>query len=390
MSRDIEQYNVQSSQDDQVNRVTLAKCTFENGTVRVHDGLGVIHLENLVEDSEDAAGDFWTQLGIITVSQDSVVAPDGATTADKLVEATSTGQHRIGVTINTTANAAVTSTVFVKRSTGSRNLFMQIYNATDGTIGSVYVDPDDGSIVANAAGIGVVKDVGGGWYRVSISATPTVSGTFFGYQLANVSTVSYTGDGSSDLAIWGMSVSETGSYSGYFPTTTAPKYAEEFIGVGSIGTVSSVRVTPDLRPIPVTLNLSGVPNSVLYEAITGNHYGLDVKLYSCFTDNDGKPLTEPTLDWQGYLDSISVEVGESSGSMTVTAESRLSFWDKANLRRYTDVDQQAEYAGDKFFEYLPQMFELELQWGGQKVSTGTAPNDATRPQSPSGADYDPR
>jgi type IV secretory pathway TrbF-like protein len=37
----------------------------------------------------------------------------------------------------------------------------------------------------------------------------------------------------------------------------------------------------------------------------------------------------------------------------------------SEVRRYTDADQQAEYQGDRFFEYVPALQEAEIRLPAQ-------------------------
>jgi hypothetical protein len=39
--------------------------------------------------------------------------------------------------------------------------------------------------------------------------------------------------------------------------------------------------------------------------------------------------------------------------------------ERAEVRRYTDADQQAEYQGDRFFEYVPALQEAEIRLPAQ-------------------------
>ncbi len=45
----------------------------------------------------------------------------------------------------------------------------------------------------------------------------------------------------------------------------------------------------------------------------------------------------------------------------LTCESRLVDLERAEVRRYTDADQQAEYPGDRFFEFVPALQEAEIK-----------------------------
>jgi len=44
---------------------------------------------------------------------------------------------------------------------------------------------------------------------------------------------------------------------------------------------------------------------------------------------------------------------------------------RPNVSRYSDQDHQMRHPGDKFFEFLAQMENKDVTWGGQRVSPGS-------------------
>jgi hypothetical protein len=51
--------------------------------------------------------------------------------------------------------------------------------------------------------------------------------------------------------------------------------------------------------------------------------------------------------------------------IVLTCESRLVDLERAEVRRYTDPDQQAEYPGNRFFEYVPALQDAEIKLPSQ-------------------------
>jgi hypothetical protein len=47
--------------------------------------------------------------------------------------------------------------------------------------------------------------------------------------------------------------------------------------------------------------------------------------------------------------------------VTLSCESRLVDLERAEVRRYTDADQQGEHPGDRFFEFVPALQEAEIK-----------------------------
>ena len=75
-------------------------------------------------------------------------------------------------------------------------------------------------------------------------------------------------------------------------------------------------------------------------------------------------VADPFPLWAGLMDVMEVTDG-AEARISLTCESRLVDLERAEVRRYTDADQQAEYQGDRFFEYVPALQEAEIRLPAQ-------------------------
>jgi hypothetical protein len=168
-----------------------------------------------------------------TLAGAAAVAPDGTTTATRITEdTTAASSHYSGANVaNIPVNAPITATVYLRDATRRWAQFV-LYDQTTGTNNvTANIDLVAGTISAAVAG-GVataastsITSVGGGWYRVAVTATlsaTATTGVIHRVLLCNALGVpSYTGDGASSLFVWGAQVETTQYATSYFPTTAA-------------------------------------------------------------------------------------------------------------------------------------------------------------------------
>jgi hypothetical protein len=157
---------------------------------------------NLLTYSEQFDNPAWVKTSA-TVTSDAAVSPNGTTTADKLIADAALGQHRVNLTPVSPAGVQ-TFSVYAKASEYSF-VFLRI-----GTIGAGF-SLIDGSTFEIAGGVTTTSaNVGGGWYRVSVSLTVAANAIVRINVLPTAAFSDFSGDGTSGVFIWGSQlVTET-------------------------------------------------------------------------------------------------------------------------------------------------------------------------------------
>jgi hypothetical protein len=161
----------------------------------------------------------WTATGA-TITSDSLVAPDGTTTADLIVESATTDFHHASQNINITAGATYTYSVFLK---ASARTYVLLAVAGTGITVAISVNLSTG-VATSATGSPTsieCKPVGNGWYRASFSYVPGSTASMGHTVRVSADGIwanrSYAGNGTGAIAAWGAQLN-TGPLAPYVPT----------------------------------------------------------------------------------------------------------------------------------------------------------------------------
>ena len=163
------------------------------------------------------------------------MGPLGFVGAQKLVEDTATGQHRMNTASSTTVSGSqYTASIYMKA--GERTFCAtEIILATGGVEGLFNLTEGTASFTAYggaATPTGSITNVGNGWYRCAV--TFTANGASSSVRPAKLyqdaTTQSYTGDGTSGIYIFGAQLSDSASVDPYVYNPVAAPSAAAYYG----------------------------------------------------------------------------------------------------------------------------------------------------------------
>lgn len=137
---------------------------------------------------------------------------------------------------------------------------------------------------------------------------------------------------------------------------------ENWIGTGTLLSVSEVSENSDTGAAGATVALNGIPQTLISLALAECRQGASGRIYFGVLSS-GAVLADPILMFEGKLDVPTIEEDAEVSSITITYESRLIDLERPRINRYTKEDQIRIFPGDKGFDYVPSIQEQKITWG---------------------------
>ena len=200
-------------------RITYTRAS----TASYYDGVTTAMAEqNLVPYSQQLDDASWSKTRV-TVTANATTAPDGTSTAEAVFETAVTNTFNIAPATNSVISGqAHTLSIFVKANGRSYvaiyEPFLDVgkyFNVTAGGSGTVLGN------LSNAPTSATITAVGNDWFRCTITATTSsTSLRLTVYASDNGTQISYAGDASKGLYLWGAQVEQRSAVTAYTATTT--------------------------------------------------------------------------------------------------------------------------------------------------------------------------
>jgi len=257
----------------------------------------------------------WNPTTAVTVTANATAAPDGTTTADKLVEAANTSAHQmLHANIGTVTGATYTFSVYAKAAERSWISLSPAnvapadwFNLGAGTVGTT----------ANA---GAISSVGGGWYRCSITfIASSTQGPVLHIRTADGQTGTYVGDGTSGIYVWGAQLNRGSTPLVYMPTTTAARFGLPVDYHPVTHAPLGLLVEPTATNLLLNNNVPLVTQGVTVTAVA-----YTLSFYGTGTITLSGVSTAGPLVGTGTNDRVSLTFTPTAGTLTLTVTGTCS------------------------------------------------------------------
>ena len=138
---------------------------------------------------------------------------------------------------------------------------------------------------------------------------------------------------------------------------------DEYLGVGTLGSIGSIAESTQNQATGLQLQLSGVPFELIASALNEQYQGNACNVYFGVLTDDHIVVASPYKIFSGRIDTMQVQEQSESATISVSVESRMIDLEKPRVRRYTPQDQAIDFTGDKGFDYVTSLQEVEIKWG---------------------------
>jgi hypothetical protein len=278
---------------------------------------------NSVLFSEDFSAAMYTK-NDSSVTTNTTTAPNGATTADTLTENTATATHRFFFNNLTYINGTTyTTSIYVKANTRTA-VALENWNGT--VANYCYADLSNGTVISGSHASAAITSVGSGWYRISVSNVGTGAASCgSALYLKNNNTsggLSYTGNGSSSIFIWGMQTEAFSTLGPYLSTNGTAIGSTLLVGADSSVTTGGYNswIVNNFSVATTTL-ADKVANDSLVDSPTnyGTDTGVGGEVRGNYATLSGVDKSSNAVQTNGNLDTNTIALTSSRSSIGISS-----------------------------------------------------------------------
>lgn len=135
-----------------------------------------------------------------------------------------------------------------------------------------------------------------------------------------------------------------------------------WIGVGALGSISTIAETLETQAQGITLSLSGIDNTLIADALTQTYGGGKAQVWLGFLLANGSLVSDPIPAYLGDMDQTTIDMSTDTTTISIAVENRLADLNRAQGGRYTDQCQRQISPTDSGFKFVSWLQDQFLNW----------------------------
>jgi len=137
-----------------------------------------------------------------------------------------------------------------------------------------------------------------------------------------------------------------------------------YVGTGALGTIGGLSEGTGVQADGTTVSLSGIDPVYLAEAMTDIQLGAPAEIFfGAVNPVTGALQGVPYRIFRGVVDQPTIDVDQSTVSITLALENRMLDLQRAQCQRYTATDQRLHYPTDMAFDWVEILSDIALREG---------------------------
>jgi hypothetical protein len=143
--------------------------------------------------------------------------------------------------------------------------------------------------------------------------------------------------------------------------------SETYTGLGNLVSISQLQESADTKANGIKVVASGLNTDILSTALSQTQQGVVVNIYFgvlTTTSNAQAIVDTPYEIFSGFVDTVTINEQGDTSSITFDIESKLISLERPLDFRYTDQDQKHYFPNDKGLEFVDDIQNKQIVWGG--------------------------
>lgn len=143
--------------------------------------------------------------------------------------------------------------------------------------------------------------------------------------------------------------------------------SEVYTGSSNIMAISDINETAEIKATGLRITFSGIPTSLISSALSETQQGISAQVYFGVleTSSNAQAIVDTPYEiFGGTIDAVAIsEAGEVS-TIEYSLENKLISLERPLDFRYTDQDQKHFFPNDKGLEFVDDLQDKKIVWGG--------------------------